>query len=457
MSTIRVVTPDSSTFLVEYLLSDTLQSLREKLQLLHHLPSAQAVFFCNGKPVPDNVALQSIGITPQHVLQAAPAAGLRIAVTPTQHQMMAGGAMQQQPPSPFGPPLSPQLQIQTSFSPNASPQHSPSFQQPRSPYAPQHLSTAQSQSPNRPGNVTHGRTRSGSMSTTGYSLGTPPPHPQQPSSGREHVRRSSLSLPPATNGPSPFDVVEQTLAKVAAHPISPQLYEKGTSQPPTPTALSATQPLPAAASPSIASTADIPSHPALGRSLSTSSLSPRPQASPGSQPASPRTPIIDTAPSTSSFQPVLSFQSKLTALSIALQDVVDERNKLDKKTDDERARINALITDRKKEVEHVLWEYQKHAAVKQGEVLEEERRLRKLDDDADKARRGHDELMKELDEKAAARRAEMAAMQQRDEDGRGAADESGGRSEDCDRRADECEGRAVVRQAEGGGARLCDR
>ena len=404
MTTIRIVTPDQSTFLIDYLPHDTQQSLREKLHLLHSIPTQQAAFFCNGKPVPEGVKLQSIGITPQHVLQIIPASALRINVTPTQNQQqMAGGVMQ--PPSPYGPPLSPHLQIQTSFSSNSSPQQSPSFQpqQPRSPYANQLLS---SQSPNRPSNATHGRTRSGSMSVTGYSLGTPPPHPQ-PNSGKEHARRrSSLSLP-SSNGPSPFDVVEQTLAKVTAHPISPQLYEKVSSQPPTPTSFSSTQPLPAAAS------SDMPSHSSLGRSLSSASLSPRPQQSPTSQPASPRTPVVDTAPSTSTFQPVLSFQSKLTALSIALQEVVDERNKLDGKTDEERQRVNALITDKKADIEKFLWEQQKHAAAKQGEVMEEERRLRKLEDDMQRVRQTHEERMKELEEKAERRRAEMLEMQRR--------------------------------------------
>ena len=415
MTTIRVVTPDHSTFLVDYLPHDTSQSLKEKLQLLHNVPTQQAVFFCNGKPVPDGVKLQSIGITPQHVLQAAPSPGLRINVTPTHNQqqiMMAGGVMQ--PSSPYGPPLSPQLQIQTSFNSNGSPQHSRSFQpaQPRSPYAGQHLSAAQSQSPNRSPNATHGRTRSGSMSTTGYSLGTPPVHPQ-PNSGKEHTRRrSSLSLPQPSNAPSPFDVVEQTLAKVAAHPISPQLYDKGPQQPSTSTVFSSTQPLPP--SPSTATTiTDIPAHSPLGRSQSSSSLSPRPQASPGSQPASPRTPSLDTAPSTSTFQPVLSFHSKLTALSIALQEVVDERNLLDKKTDDEKQRIGGIITDKKKDIEHFLWEQQKHAASKQGEVMEEERRLKKLEEEAQRAKRAHEERMKELDDKADQRRSEMLAMQQR--------------------------------------------
>ena len=416
MTTIRIVTPDSSTFLVDYQPHHTLQSVREKLALLHKLPTQQAAFFCNGKAVPDGVKLQSIGITPQHVLQAAPAQGLRINVTPTfsqQQQMIAAGGVVQ-PQSPFGAPVSPQLQIQTSYPANASPQHSPSLQQqqPRSPYAAQHLSAGQS--PNRPSNATHGRTRSGSMSTSGYALGTPPVHPSQPNSAREHARRSSLSLPPSS-GPSPFDVVEQQLAKVASHPIASQLYEKGPSQPSTPTSFSSTQPLPASTSPSTATTAtsDIPAHSPLGRSQSGTSLSPRPQVSPGSQPASPRTPIVDTAPSTSSFQPVLSFQSKLTALSLALQDVVDERNKLDKKTDEEKQRVAAIITDKKRDVEQFLWEHQKHAAAKQGEVMEEERRLRKLEDEVDRAKRTHDERMRELDEKAAERRNEMAAMQQR--------------------------------------------
>ena len=408
MSTIRVVTPNSSTLLVDYLPHDTLQSLKQKLQLLHKFPTQQAVFFCNSKPVPEGVPLQSIGITSQHVLQAAPTPGLRINVTPTQQQqqmMMAGGAVQ--PQSPFGAPVSPQLQIQTSYSPS----HSLSFQaqqQPRSPYAAQHLSAAQSHSPNRSPSATHSRTRSGSIGNS--TLGAPPVHPPpQPSSGREHARRrSSLSAPPnPAAGPSPFDMVEQTLAKV-------QSYDKGPPQPSTPTAFASTQPLLGNTSPSTATTAsDIPAHSPLARSQSASSLSPRPQASPSSQPASPRTPTVDTAPSTSSFQPVLSFQSKLTALSIALQDVVDERLPLDKKTEEQKARTVAVITDKKKEVEAFLWEQQKHAAAKQGEVNEEERRLRKLEDDMANAKWAHEQQMKELSEQAEKRRREMADMQQR--------------------------------------------
>ena len=406
MSTIRVVTPNSSTLLVDYAPHDTLQSLKQKLQLLHKFPTQQAVFFCNSKPVPEGVPLQSIGITPQHVLQAAPAPGLRINVTPTQQQQqqqMAGGAVQ--PQSPYGAPVSPQLHIQTSYSPS----HSPSLQaqqQPRSPYAAQHLTTAQSQSPNRSPSASHGRTRSGSFGNS--TLGAPPVHPPpQPSSGKEHARRrSSLSAPPnPAAGPSPFDMVEQTLAKVQSY---------GASQPPTPTAFASTQPLLGNTSPSTATTAsDIPAHSPLARSQSASSLSPRPQASPGSQPASPRTPTVDTAPSTSTFQPVLSFQSKLTALSIALQDVVDERVTLDKRTEEQKARTGAVITDRKKEVEAFLWEQQKHAAAKQGEVNEEERRLRKLEDDAANAKRAHEQQMRELSEQAEQRRREMADMQQR--------------------------------------------
>ena len=391
MSTsIRIVTPEGGQYVVDYLPHDTLASLREKVSIFHSVSLSQRDVYCNGKRVPDNVKLQAIGISPQHVLTTSPNRALHISVN-------------SQPPSPMGPSWSPNpaLQISTAYSPHTSPQASPNHSTaaqpqrgtPRSPAAhlTQPLSTAQ-------------RARSGSMQhASPHNLSTPPPHPQPHSANdsKHGRRRSSLSLPPSADpfghlpaqGPSPFDIVEQTLQKVeGSHPIDPTLYEKDAS-PRANGGFSRTSP--------VESTVSISTAVPRARSPTASPLARQPSPQP-------REPLT---PSASTFQPVLSYRSKLTALSIALAELVDERMALDKKTDEEKAVIDATITEKKTSTEHALFEAEKHVALKARELDDAHAALARVQADADALRRRHEEKVRELEEKAEERRAEMGRVQ----------------------------------------------
>ena len=395
-SSIRIVTPEGGDYRVDYLPHDTLASLRDKVSIFHSASLAHRDFFCNGKRVPENQKLQAIGITPLHLLTTSPNLSLHISVSP---QASSHPSFPSSPGPSWSP--NPNLQISTAYSPHTSPQASPTNvtarTTPRSPLPP----TAPAS-----------RTRSGSLSVSSYNLSTPPPHPQPNSANTAHGtrRRSSLSVPPGTDpfshlssGPSPFDIVEQTLQKVethtSAHPIDPTLYEGGSAATtPSSNGFSRTAPIPPV-------TIVIPTSSGRARSPSASPLPlTREQSSPRV-----REPLT---PSTSSFQPVLSYRSKLTALSIALQELVDERMLLDRKTEEEKKEMDGVITEKKKLMEGVLWEGEKHVAMKAREVEEQRAAVEKCQKEVDGVKARYDEKVKELEEKAEVKRGEVTALQE---------------------------------------------
>ena len=336
--------------------------------------------------MPEATLLQAIGVSPQHTLITSP--NKSTAAYPSPHRRTTPASTSASAVvSPFGRSASPNLQIQT----GSSPQHSlPQSQQLQ---------------------VGHSRTRSGS--TSGIpALGAPPPHPpagpHSAQDGRSGTRRrASLSANLPGSGPSPFELLEQSLRKnekhETSHPIDPALYDRP-ERAATPTSpFSATAPVNGIVLPTRSTTAPVSPQP---RSASvTQSPSGQAAATPRSQPPSPL-PVSSTSPSTSSFQPVLSYRSKLTALDIALSELVDERRLLDTKTAEEKARMEEEITRKKKEMEATVWEGEKHAALMQGEVDAERQRLTKLEAESARLRELCDSKVKELEAAAEQKRSE---------------------------------------------------